>query len=405
MLFSKRVPPKAREAFKKDSMSGMLVAVMSGLTAPFVAVIARDMLHASAFEIGVITMSPLAGNLLSLFFCCVMEGRRKMPFAVALWVISRILYVLIFFAKSSAAFVGIIAASSIIGSLAGPAYSVLIREIYPGGDRARIMGYVRVCTWSVYVVITALAARILNDESSYRFVFPIAGFFGVASALVFGIIPTSDASGDSNTKMTQFVRDSVLILHEDRAFRWFCAGIFLFGFGSILVQPIFIIYQVDTLGVKSGWAGIYSIITSIVMIVASLYWGSYVDRKRPENVIAMQGLAWAVIPLFYCVATKPWMLIPVAIIGGIIGIGMELSYFNGVLHFAPKDRVTQYQAVFAALTGLRGVIAPYIGTALIDYHIMPMKSVFVLTTGIIVASVAVQLAGAQRHYRPVAVAE
>lgn len=374
----------------------MLSAVMMGLTGPFVAVIARDKLHASEFEMGVIAMSPVAGNLFSLVWARMMEGKRKKPFAIAAWITARAMFFLALFATTSPVFVAIVAGINIIVSIAGPAYSALMKEIYPDGDRARIMGYARVCTWSVSIVITALAAWLLGAVS-YRYVFPVAAVFGIASALVFNRIPSEDTSGDASIGHFRFMGDSLMILREDPGFRWFCAGIFVFGFANFMAAPIYAIYQVDVLGVKTGWAGIYSIVMQIATMVSYLYWGSYVDRRKPEKVIAIQALAWASIPFMYVAASHPWMLLPAMLVSGIIGAGLDLSYFSGVLHFAPAERITQYQALFAALMGLRGIIAPYVGTTLVQRDILSMKGVFVVSGLLILASVVVQLVGSRRY--------
>jgi len=391
VFFANRVPPKARDAYRKDTVSGMLGAVMLGLTAPFIAVIARKVLHASAVEIAILSMAPVAGNLFSLLWANIMEGRRKMPFAVWSWIAARSMLLLTAFAQSSGLFVGMISAYYFIASIASPAYSAIMKEVYPDGDRARIMGYARVCTIGVYVLVTAMASSFLAGHN-YRIVFPIAGLFGIASVLSFARIHSMDNSGNSSVPLIRFIRDGLLILRDDRGFRWFCTGIFIFGFANFMAQPAQTIYAVD-IGVDTRWAGFYSILSASAMIIAYFYWGAYTDRKRPEAVIALQAGCWALIPLNYAVATKPWMLIPTAIISGVIGAGIELSYFTGVLRFAPSDRITQYQAIFLSLMAIRGILAPFLGALLQKPELLGEKGVFIVAAAMILSSVIVQLIG------------
>lgn len=401
MFFANRVPPKARDAYRRDAWSGVLGAVMMGLTGPFVGVIARKTLHASALEIAVLSMAPVAGNLFSLVWANAMEGRRKMPFAVWSWIVARALYFTVLFATTSTSFVAIIATISIVASVASPAYSAIISEVYPDGDRARIMGYARVCTIGVYLVITAIAAWLLTGDR-YRWVFPIAGVFGVWSALSFSRIRSFEKSGATGAPIAKFVRDGIMILRDDHGFRWFCAGIFVFGFANFMATPAYTIYQV-MIGVDTRWAGIYSIVAALAMTVSFFYWGSYIDRRRPEGVIAVQAALWALIPLTYCISDRPWMLVIVSIIGGVVGSGTELSYFVGVLHFAPRERITHYQAVFLSLMGIRGIVAPFIGAALVgDPEINPgllsMKAMFLVSAGVILASVVIQVIGMRKYH-------
>lgn len=396
MFFAERVPPKARDAYAKDAASGMLGAVMMGLTGPFVGVIARKTLHASAFEVAVLSMAPVAGNLFSLIWANMMEGRRKMPFAVWSWVVSRGLFACVLFATTSLTFVLIVAAINFIASIASPAYSALMKEVYPDGERARIMGYARVCTIAVYVVATAAAAPLVAGFN-YRYAFPVAGLFGVASTFVFSRIHSTEEHGDPSVPVGKFIHSGIMILRDDPGFRWFCGGIFIFGFANFMAQPIYTIYQVR-IGVDTSWAGIYSIVSALVMTVAYFHWGGYIDKKRPEAVVALQAGCWAMIPLLYCLASRPWMLVPVTVVSGIVGAGAELSYFVGVLHFAPKERITQYQAVFLSLMGIRGIVAPFVGAALQQSQLLSMRGIFVLSAGLILSSVVVQLVG-MRKYR------
>ncbi|MCE5199424.1 MAG: MFS transporter [Armatimonadota bacterium] len=396
MFLAKRVPPKARHAYSKDAMSGILGAVMGGLTGSFFAVIAREQLKASAFQISVLTMAPVAGSILSLLWANIMEGRRKMPYAQFSWLASRSLFFLMIFATTSWSFTGIVALFWVIASISGPAYSAIMKEIYPDGERVRIMGYVRVCAIGTSVIATALAGPLLKVVS-YRYVFPIAGLFGLMSSLAFNRIPTCDMSGDCNTPVHKFVASAFMILHEDRAFLWFCLGIFIFGSANFMAAPIMAIYQVDELGVDTRWAALFSALTQIVMVVSYLYWGPYIDRKKPSTIVAFNSLLSSLFPLTYCFATKAWMLLPVAALSGITNAGLELSYFSGVLHYAPKDRITHYQAIFASLMGLRGIVAPFLGAILVQRDIISMRVLFALTSVLMLVSVVVQLTGVRRH--------
>lgn len=394
VFFANRVPPKARDAYRKDAMSGILGAVMMGLTGPFVGVIARKTLNASSFEIAVLSMAPVAGHLFALVWANVMEGRPKMPFAMWSWIVSRSLFFLTPLAQAPGRFVGLISTQNFVASVASPAYSAIMKEVYPDSDRGRIMGYARVCTIGMYVIVTAIAAPLLKG-SNYVYVFPIAGVFGVVSAVWFSRIHSADASGDSDVSPTEYIHGGLLILRDDPGFRWFCAGIFMFGFANFMATPLYVIRQVD-IGVDTQWAGVYSMVAAIIMTVSYFYWGPCIDKRRPEAVVAVQAAFWALIPLIYCMASRPWMLLPSTLISGVMGAGAELSYFTGVLHFAPKDRITQYQGVFLSLMGVRGIVAPLLGAAL-ERSVLPMKGVFVLSAAMILVSVVIQIVGMRKY--------
>ena len=384
----------------------MLANTMAALTGPFVAVVARYTLHATDLQMALIAMAPVGGHLFSLFWANLMEGRRKMPFAVIAWIVSRALFGLFFFVTSAPVFVIVYLLLNFGASVAVPAYSALMKEIYPDGDRAKIMGYVRVWCFVAYLIVTPAAGWLLKlDDQAYRYVFPLAAIFGVVSALIFNKIPTQQRTGDSSVPLHSFLWSGLKILRHDRGFRWFSGAIFIYGFANFMVSPVYAMYQVDYLGVDTRWAGVYSTVSSLSLIVAYFYWGSYIDRRKPERVIAYQALFYAGIPLGYAVATEAWMLVPTAILAGVLNAGVDLAYFNGVLHFAPTQCLTQYQAIFAVLMGFRGIVAPLLGAYLVKNHVLglagghvdSMRTVLLLSAALILVSVLVQFAGARRY--------
>ncbi|OFX16963.1 MAG: hypothetical protein A2Z18_00490 [Armatimonadetes bacterium RBG_16_58_9] len=398
MLFERRVPPKARDAYRKDTTAGMLTAVMNGLSMPFVAVIARKTLDANAFEIAILTMAPVAGNLLALVWANIMEGRPKMPFAKWAMIAGRTLLLACAFAVKSWQLVGIVAAMFFVSSVAVPAYSALMKEIYPDGERAKIMAYVRTVVVGIYVVTIAIAAPLLHGHH-YRFLFPVAGLFGIAGAFVFGKIPAAEASGDRSVRFHTFIHNGVLVLRDNQGFRWFCAGMFVFVFANAMIQPAYVIHQVR-IGVGTDWAGVYSIIAASIMTVGYFCWGGIIDRKSPPGWLAWQTLCWVVIPLVYCVAFRPWMLLPTCLVSGILVAGIELVFLNGVLHFAPTERITHYQAVFSTVMAVAGLTGPLVGAAMVQSRILPMKVMFLVTGLAMASSSLISTVGMRRYDRP-----
>jgi len=399
VFFSSRVPPSARDSYNKDATSGILVAVMIGLIGPFAAVIAREQLKASAFEISAITMAPIAGNVFALLWANIVEGRPKMPYTIWSLAISRVALLCAALATGSLSFTAVICVFYIASSACGPAYSSLMREVYPDSDRARIMSYVRVCMMTVLIFVSAVGGPLLKVVS-YRLVFPVAGLFGLASLYSFSRIRAVEAHGDPDVPLSHFMHSSCTILRDDRAFLWFCVGVFIAGSANFAVMPIFTIYQVDILGVDTRWAGVYGVVGSLTSMLGYLFWGAAIDRRDPSKVVQYNTLATCLIPLIYCVSSEAWMLVPTAVLGGAIGAGIELSYFAAVLHFSPPERTTHYQAVFSTLIGLRGIVAPFVGAALIQSGLMSMKWLFLTSAVVMILGYLVQVVGARRYPKP-----
>lgn len=369
---------------------------MTGLTLPFVAVIVRYQLHGTEFQVSLLTMAPVIGFVTALLWTNMMQGRRKMPYAVWPWIIARSLFILAIFATSSWTFTIIVLLFYLILSIASPAYSDLMKEVYPDGDRGKIMGYARVCTIGSLLVVTLGAGKLL-EHVSYRYVFPVAAVFGVVSALVFSRIRAKEATGERGTPLHAFLVDSLRLLWQDKGYLWFCSGIFIFGFGNYMATPACQLYEIDVLNAHYWRQSIYSFVVFAVSAVSYFYWGSHLDRRRPEKVMAWQILAWAVMILGYLVATKWWMLMPSKVLLGVLNAGVDLTYWAGVMFFAPRDRVTQYYAVFLTLNGLRGITAPLLGGVMLECHMISVRGMFVLAAGIILIGMIVQIIGYRKY--------
>lgn len=397
MIFKKLVPSVAQDAYIKDSTAAMLGAVMTGLTVPFVPVVARLVLHASPMQLSIITMAPVMGYILSIFAAHSIEGRPKKPVVVWSNILASSLLMLMIFARTSVVYVTIIAAFWLIMTLCGPAYSAVMNEIYPTYCRAKVIGYVRTGQVIIGLIVTALAGPILNNHSIYRIVFAVAGIFGMAAGICFSFIKSDNRSGDRTVPLWQFIRNAVGTLRENPGYGWFCLGIFISGGANLLATPIFILYQVDKLHVDMVWSGWYTIIAQIAAVFAYSYWGHFIDRKNPTIAVAILAFIYALIPLGYCLASHAWMLIPVFVISGVAYAGFELAYLSGVLSYAPTERVTSYQAVFLTLMGLRGITCPFIGAYLYQHNYLSMHGIFILSAMLMFISIFIQIYGHRKY--------
>ena len=60
-----------------------------------------------------------------------------------------------------------------------------------------------------------------------------------------------------------------------------------------------------------------------------------------------------------------WLLIPVAIVSGIVNAGGEITFFTNIVQIAPRDKIGEYATAQSLLMGVRGTAAPFIAAALL----------------------------------------
>lgn len=406
MLFQKAVPESARDAYGRDAWAGMLVGAYTGAIFPFIGYIARDRLHSSVALIGLITAAPFIGNMFALFYANAMEGRSKMPYVVWSGGIARALFVFTLFATTPLKFALLVSAIQIIASVASPAYAAIMKEIYPDEHRGRIMAYIRVGMALMAFISTLLVGQLLKHHlMGFNGIFALAGLVGVASSAAFGTIKTAPVDPDhpdnQRVSTVQFLRNTLAIFKDDRNYAWWALSIFTFGFGSLMVAPLYPVFQVDRLHITAVQVAILSNTTTVVWMLFYPYWGKYVDTRSPLRAVVVNVLLVCLIPLCYFFAHDVWMLIPAAIINGITAGGSELSYFNSILYFSKEGRESHYQALHSFLLGIRGTIAPFCGAGLISlYHTagLDVRYVFLVSMGLMFLGGLLQLHGVKCKY-------
>jgi len=405
-MLKRLVPREAEEAFRLDAIAGLLSGLYMGALFPFFGKIARDNLHASVLLISLMAAAPCIGPLLSPVWARQMSGKNKMPFAVWSWVIGRSLFLTMALITQAWAFVLVVSLVQIICSISTPAYSTLMKEIYPDHARGRCMGLVRVGIQAMTFLVALGAGRLLDtDVYAFHWVFPIAGLLGVAAARVFGRIQVTPIDSENNRAE---LLDAFRMLKSDPQDRWFAISAFTVGIGNLIAVPAMTIHQVDNLHILNQQISYLVNISALTAIFFYFFWGRYLDLKGPLRTVWVSVLLLTLIPLTYLFARDWRTLMLASLVAGITNPGIELSYINSILQFADEDRIPQYQSIHSFLFGVRGTVAPFLGGALIELSDKLLKPahysgtyvapVFFISFLLIAAGALMQLFGVKMKY-------
>ena len=387
------LPKPVRRALKWDAISAAVGGVSAGAIFPFMGVILRRDLHASAFAIAMIGAAWSLGNLFNPLMAYYIRDRVKLPHAVWPAAISRALFLLMPLALAAPAFVAVSVLSFAVGSLASPAYAAVIRDAYPVERRGFLMGLVRVL-WVVGAMLGALLGGYLLEHFSYRWVFPVVSIIGIASVAAFARIGVPAAPEATTEHQRARVFDGFKVLLTDRVFRMYAAAFFLWGLGNLILIPVFPIFQVDVLKISNRWVGYLAMTTSGMSVIGYLYWGRVLDRKGPFPLL-LQVLAFsAIAPLAYFFSHNVPTLLIASAAQGMAFAGGDLGYVNAALRFGRREAVTYYASTFAFLQAIRGIPGPFIGAALAEW--LGPRPVFLIPLGLWAVSAAIAFVGWRR---------
>jgi MFS family permease len=128
--------------------------------------------------------------------------------------------------------------------------------------------------------------------------------------------------------------------------------------------------------------------------VAYIIWGRMIDRGSSIRLTLVNTVVTMLVPIGYIAAADVWLLIPVAIVAGIVNAGGEITFFTNIVQIAPRERIGEYATAQSLLMGLRGTAAPFIAAALLgvaDPRVVLLIGVVFMTAGCAIMAGAVRL--------------
>nr|WP_255603231.1 MFS transporter [Oscillochloris sp. ZM17-4] len=160
-------------------------------------------------------------------------------------------------------------------------------------------------------------------------------------------------------------------------------------------MPLFAIVQVDRLQLSYTTIGYLSLLQSLFWLLGNIFWGRLIDRRGGAWVLRANVAIAVIMPLSYIWAANAWMLVPAFIAQGIISAGIDLGIISTGIELADPEQVAEYSALQATIIGVRGILGPFIGAALVGAG-LSNRLVFALGAGLIaVAWVVLGLVVAQ----------
>ena len=389
--------------WKWDLAAGISSGVYQACIWTFALQLARGKLHATGMQMGWATAAPAIGYLFAILWARQMEGRSKLPFVTVTWVLSRGMFLLtpllIRGTHSTEFFISLIVLTPILFSVSTPAYTTIMKDIYPDQHRGRMMAYVRVGM----VAAMLLTARVMGYLQQYhgldfRWMFFIGGVFGVGTAYAFSRLHLPAVTEvRTPPPLGWFLRDTFSILATNKGYRWFIASVFVTGFGNLIATTYYPIYQVDRFHITPEQIANMQNIGGVASLFALFFWGWYMDRYGSLATVLVAVLFNCLTPLLYAMSANILYLYVAATIMTLTSLGIDLGYLNTTLMFAEPGRAAQYQAVHSSFFGLRGTIAPLIAIHLLRGLGHRWVPAFMICLGIMIVGVLFQFFSLQTY--------
>ncbi|TWT45398.1 Major Facilitator Superfamily protein [Phycisphaerae bacterium RAS1] len=401
------IPPLARRNYLLElrhiSMWGVFANLVDG---SFSSIVVAKTFHASSMLVSFVWATPMLAHILSLVWGVVLRGRPRVPMFVLLAIGALLCAASVALTPTHWGEAGgWIFAAQVAGARIFLSGLVTVRTSmwksnYPSTHRARIAGRIQMINAQQMLIMSAGLTLLFDRHADYfRLAYPLIGVLGVLSLLPLRRVRVRGeraelhslrrhlaqrgAAGRSSWRQFRDgLRESAAILRNDAPFARYCTAQYFLGSSNFLVDPVLTVILTKQLGLgyfKSSL--LMDLIPTVIMLVTIRAWAGYFDRRGVLAFRVVNSSVWlgAVVIMTLGIfllnqrdpsaalgadgfAVAGLVVIGVSrMINGVGRGGGSIAWNLGHLHFAGKHDAELYMGVHVALTGLRGVIMPFVG--------------------------------------------
>ena len=386
----KALPPMLRASFARELAAWWLLPIMLGAVEGG----AMGNIVKKAFEnvhgihrgeldlvVAMVQAGPAVANISSFLWASLAHGRTKVKFIVGLQLATAAMVALIGAAQEDRFGLYLVAFCVIFARIFWSGVVTIRTAVwganYPRADRARIAGKLATVQ-ALMLSLVGLAMGSLMDvnEELFHIVFPVCALFGLIGTWIYSKVrlrgqkrlARAEKHGDRRDRPTLNPASIVRVLRGDPLYRRFMLWMFIFGIGNLMIAPPLIIALHDRLDV-SYLSGIMitSGIPSFFMPLTIPLWARLMDRSHVVRFRSIHAWSFVTVSVLMLIAAAlrslPLFFVAAAATAVAHGGGV-LAWNLGHHDFAPPGRDSHYMGVHVTLTGVRGILAPFLAVGI-----------------------------------------
>ena len=186
-------------------------------------------------------------------------------------------------------------------------------------------------------------------------------------------------------------REAAATFGRDRAYFWYELNFMIYGVAFLMLVPVVPLYFVNEL--ELSYRAISSsrvLIATLGVAVLSPLSGRLMDRIHPVGLATLSNAVIAAYPVMLALIAvlfpdRPDLGAYLAFAVYSVGMaGINVTWNVGSIAFAPPGQGGHYQGIHVALVGIRGLIGPAVGFAVL--RLLGYREVFVLAAAIFLAA-------------------
>ncbi|MDE3046300.1 MAG: MFS transporter [Verrucomicrobiota bacterium] len=251
-----------------------------------------------------------------------------------------------------------------------PAWLEILKRNIKRGRRERSFSLSSGLAYAEGVVLALGMGGLLDREPGlWKFLFFGAAIVGLFSVVLLSRIDVEEEVEEKEViswkeRVVRPWRDSLRLMRERPDFSLFQWGFMLCGFGVMLIQPALPLLAVDALGISYiEMAAAISVAKGLGFSFSSPLWGRMFERFSITQITSGVFLSFGLFPLL--LALSPFglgWLYAAYFWYGVAQGGCHLVWNMSGPLFAGKEDSSRYTGVNVVLAGLRGAVAPGLGS-------------------------------------------
>lgn len=365
-----------------------------------IGVLAKNIFEVSGFGLATILAAPMFSNLTSFAWSMISRGRPKVRMISIMQAITLLCVASVAVLPTSGIGPALLVVLVVLMRcmMAGivTIRSAIWRLNYPRTNRAKTTG--RLALIASMVLIVAPQAFFLIDinDTLFRVVYPAAAAIGVIGLIRFAGLrvrrekellnheraplakptPRGETGAvyefDANAEPTREGFRSVL--RRDIIFRRYMICQFLAGVANMAGETAAILLIIDMAKHQTpSMPNTVSVqltvtLTFALAMISMPMWAKVLDQTHITSFRVRHGLTWISAQSLNWLAAYTgiiWVFVPARIMQGLARGGGLLAWQLGHNDFADRRLVSVYMGIHQTLTGMRGMVAPYLGTILL----------------------------------------
>ena len=354
-------------------------------------VILKKTLGGSDFQVMILSLLVSSSFLFSIYGSeLVNRSRSRAKTILLIGITAKSFLIILPLFENPVYYIACIAVGAYLDALLLSIWNIVFKHNYTEKNRSRLYSYAT-SFQTVFVLIVTTASGFLLDINSsiYKILFPAAGVFGILvywSLARMINLSMDDYSGKNKKQRSYYsirlikdiavlpLRNTLRIFRENKPFLRFEAYFFLYGMAFMVLSPVIPVFLVDDLKLSySPISFAKGLIFHSALIIFTPLMGRYHGTGNPAKFC---GYVFSILALFPLVLVSAKHFLSLGLIAdtdivvyisffifGFAMSGVTIAWALSSIFYAPKNEVSNYQAVHITLTGVRGIFSPALGYA------------------------------------------